>query len=111
MINRHFFHGSDYVDLKSFKRAFRDMGIPLKDKDAEKLFRQFDVDNSGVVDCREFLSSVFGKVRVSAQTHTLQRELVRRYNADKLNCMVLPNRTSSMTGKGLGKPTRHPARS
>lgn len=66
---RHFFHGKDYVNVSSFKRAFRDMGIPLSDADAQRLFYKFDVNADNTVDCREFLKAVFGSVRCRLGTH------------------------------------------
>lgn len=76
----HFFHGQDHVNLQSFTRAFRDMGIPLKARDAKLLFDKFDVNRTGTVDCREFLQSVFGRVSlqlagcVETQTSLTRRE-------------------------------------
>jgi len=45
------------MDLISYKKAWRWLGKPGNEQDIENSFRNVDVDNTGVIDCGEFVKS------------------------------------------------------
>lgn len=50
-------HSGD-LNQEEFVKGIRDTGLDISDEDAEKLFKQFDKDESGSVKYEEFLRAV-----------------------------------------------------
>jgi calcyphosin len=50
------------LSFDEFKKALRDFRISTQDKDAERLFKIFDRDRSGLIDYEEFLRGVRGEM-------------------------------------------------
>jgi hypothetical protein len=50
------------LSFDEFKKALRDFRISTQDKDAERLFKIFDRDRSGLIDYDEFLRGVRGEM-------------------------------------------------
>jgi hypothetical protein len=54
--------GSKDLDLQEFKKAIKEMRVPVADNDMSRVFAIFDRDRSGSVDYDEFLRAVRGEM-------------------------------------------------
>lgn len=48
------------LEYKEFKKAVGDFKLDLADEDIEVIFKNFDVNNDGVLDLKEFMDMILG---------------------------------------------------